>query len=296
MDFRTAKERKMKMDRKDRIVIAGGLVLAAAFAGFCTFAEGEKADTSAKTTEASTVTNENGSVTKYYTESNVSTNGSLVTERRRETRTTTDSEGNVLATSTSEYLTSYTSYEGGPAAATSAAPATEKGEAAPADGFLGLKFGEVWTGEEPKADPSEPTLLKATFTPAKTLAGFDSYAVYVTPTTKRIAKIVAGAKEAVDPRSFGRRNYLIEALEKRYDTWARPCHHFRPIYRFDIGAGRSIVACLRGASTENETEIIAWDGAMLTAAADETEAKRNEARKAAAEKRMREIEAAAEAF
>ncbi|MCR5414346.1 MAG: hypothetical protein K6F50_06425 [Kiritimatiellae bacterium] len=284
------------MNGKYRKVVAGGLVLAAAIAGFCSFAQGEKTDTTAKTTESSVVTNDNGSVTRYYTESNVSTNGSLVTERRRETRTTTDASGNVLATSTSEYLQSYPAGAGGFAVSAQTASVQDMEEPVDSSGFLGLRFGDVWSGDVFAADPAEPTLLKAAFTPAKALAGFGSYTVYVTPTTKRIAKIVAGAKEAVEPQARGRRNYLIEALEKRYRTWARPCHHFRPIYRFDIGNGRSVVACLRGASNENETEIVAWDGEMLTLAADETEAKRNEARKAAAERRAKRIEDAAEAF
>ena len=53
---------------------------------------------------------------------------------------------------------------------------------------------------------------------------------------------------------------------------------------------------LSGASDNYETIVAAWDDAMLTAAADETEELRAEARKKAAESRGRRVSAAAEAF
>ena len=57
-----------------------------------------------------------------------------------------------------------------------------------------------------------------------------------------------------------------------------------------------MVACLAGASRDYETVVAAWDDAVLQAAAEETEAIRAEARKAAAEKRSRRVTEAAEAF
>ena len=57
-----------------------------------------------------------------------------------------------------------------------------------------------------------------------------------------------------------------------------------------------MVACLAGASRDYETVVAAWDDTVLQAAAEETEAIRAEARKAAAEKRSRRVTEAAEAF
>ena len=68
------------------------------------------------------------------------------------------------------------------------------------------------------------------------------------------------------------------------------------MYTFDIGCGRYVTACLAGASRDYETVLVAWDDALLTAAADETEEIRRDARKAAAEKRRVRVDAAASAF
>ena len=172
----------------------------------------------------------------------------------------------------------------------------EKPDAKVEEGFLGLKFGEEFKGTNLVADADEPTLLRATFTPKKALTGFDDYYVYVTPKTHKVVKIYACAKEAVDPGTNWRRHYLIEALEKRYNTWARPRSWCRPIYTFAIGSGRFVTACLYGASRDYETVLVAWDDALLTTAADETEAIRIEARKNAVEKRKARIDDAASAF
>ncbi|MBQ5530730.1 MAG: hypothetical protein IIT98_01835 [Kiritimatiellae bacterium] len=86
------------MIRTIGIAAAGLAVVAAISAGGENLSQ---RDTAAKTSEASIVTNENGSVTRTFVESNVRTNGSMVTEHRRETRTTLDNAGNVLESSTS---------------------------------------------------------------------------------------------------------------------------------------------------------------------------------------------------
>ena len=78
-----------------------------ALIGFAAASCDEKKDVSQKSSEASIVTNDNGSVARTYTESTVTTNGNMVTERRRETRTTLDADGNMLESSTSEYAQSY---------------------------------------------------------------------------------------------------------------------------------------------------------------------------------------------
>lgn len=272
----------------------GALLALTAAIGISVAGAVEKKDAASKSSEATVTTNENGSVSRVFVESTISTNGNMVTERRRETRTNMDTEGNVLETSTSEYAQSYSVGDVGISplpSATSSEPS-----AAVADSFMGLKFGDVFESTNFVADASEPSLLRASFKPAKTLAGFDDYYVYVTPKTHRIAKVYACAKTAVEPGARWRRHYLIEALEKRYGTWARLCSYRRPCYAFDIGAGRYVTACLAGASRDYETVLAAWDDALLTTGADEQAAIAEEARKSAAEKRSRRVSDAAAAF
>ena len=259
----------------------------------------EAKDVSTKTSEASVVTNDNGSVSRSFTECNVTTNGNMVTEHRRETRTTMDNEGNVLETSTSEYAQSYTVGQD-----VSSLPQTLLGASdnksgsvtEAADSFLGLKYGEVYSCTNFVKDADEPTLLCAKFEPKKPLAGFDDYYVYVTPKTHQVAKVYACAKDQIDPGVRGRKHYLLEALERRYNTWARLCSYWQPWYRFDVGNNRYVVAYLARASRDYETVLCGWDNNQLVTAADETEALREEARKTAAEKRNRRVSDAAEAF
>ena len=282
-----------------RAGMMAGVLAISALIGFAAASCDEKKDVSQKSSEASVVTNENGSVSRSFTEMTVTTNGNMVTEHRRETRTTLDTDGNMLATTTSEYAQSYPVGDTGMKGLSAAIHAKGDAPDAPAkveEGFMGLKFGEEFTGTNFVADADEPTLLRATFTPKKALAGFDDYYVYVTPKTHRVVKVYACAKSAVEPGASWRRHYLIEALEKRYQTWARPRSWCRPVYTFDIGSGRFVTACLAGASRDYETVLVAWDDALLTTAADETEALRVEARKNAAEKRSRRVTDATEAF
>ena len=289
----------MKNGKKLTGTVAGVLAVTALI-GFAAASCDEKKDVSQKSSEASVVTNDNGSVSRAFTETTVTTNGNMVTERRRETRTTMDADGNMLATTTSEYAQSYPVGDTGLKSLASPIRAKDGAEesvaAQAADGFMGLKFGETFEGTNFVADADEPTLLRATFTPKKPLAGFDDYYVYVTPKTHKVVKVYACAKDAVEPGANWRRHYLIEALEKRYQTWARPRSWCRPVYTFDLGSGRYVTACLAGSSRDYETVLVAWDDAQLTAAADEAEALRAEARKNAAERRSRRVSDAAEAF
>lgn len=285
----------MKKGKKLTGTVAGVLAVTALI-GFAAASCDEKKDVSQKSSEASVVTNENGSVSRSFTEMTVTTNGNMVTEHRRETRTTLDADGNMLATTTSEYAQSYPVGDTGLKSLASPIHAKVDADAKVEDGFLGLKFGETFAGTNFVADADEPTLLRTTFTPKKALAGFDDYYVYVTPKTHRVVKVYACAKDAIDPGTSWRRHYLIEALEKRYQTWARPRSWCRPVYTFDLGAGRYVTACLAGASRDYETVLVAWDDAQLTVAADETEALRAEARKSAAERRSRRVSDATEAF
>lgn len=277
---------------------ATAALIAVAAIGFAAASCDEKRDVSQKSSEASVVTNDNGSVSRTFTECTITTNGSMVTEHRRETRTTLDTEGNMLESSTSEYAQSYSVGDIGMTAfKPSISTKVEKeAPAANTDSFMGLKFGEEFKGTNFVNDADEPTLLRTTFAPKKSLAGFDDYYVYVTPKTHKIVKVYACAKNAVEPGARWRRHYLIEALEKRYQTWARLCSYRRPCYAFDIGSGRYVTACLAGASRDYETVLAAWDDALLTVAADETEAIRAEARKAAADRRSLRVNDAADAF
>ncbi|MBO7684264.1 MAG: hypothetical protein J6T51_06030 [Kiritimatiellae bacterium] len=277
---------------------AAATLAAAAMIGFAAATCDGKKQVSQKSSEATVVTNENGSISRTFTESTVATNGNMVTERRRETRTTLDPDGNMLESSTSEYAQSYSVGDSGmlPLSA-SINDRRGGGEPAPAaDSFMGLKFGDEFNGTNFVNDADEPTLLRATFKPKKALAGFDDYYVYVTPRTHKVVKVYACAKEAVDAGASWRRNYLIEALQKRYNTWARPRSWCRPVYSFDIGGGRCVTACLAGASRDYETVVVAWDDALLTTAADETEAIRAESRKKAAERRSKWVSDTVDAF
>ena len=285
------------MKDKKLMVAAVGAVLAAAVICAQAVAEKPKAkDMTSKTAESSVTTNDNGSVSRLFTESTVTTNGNMVTERRRETRTNMDMDGNVLETSTSEYAQSYPVGDVGVvplSAQTSDGDMKERGNA---DSFLGLKFGETFSSTNVVEDANDTDFLRAAFKPKKPLEGFDDYYVYVTPKTHKVAKIYACAKDAIDPGAQWRRHYLIEALEKRYGTWARLCSWRRPCYSFEIGPYRHVTACLSGSSQSYETVIAAWDDAIGSQAVQEKEELREAARKTAAEKRGQRVSAAADAF
>jgi hypothetical protein len=239
-------------------------------------------------------TNENGYVSKTLVETSVTTNGNLVTEHRRETRTSTDLDGNVLETTTSTYAQSYNVGDTGIAQLTR--PAENAGVKIATDAFMGLTFGSVFQTTNTVVDPAEPTLVRTSFTPKKRLPGFDDYYVYLTPKTHKVVKVCACAKEAVEPGGNWRRHYLIEALEKRYGVWARRCSFRLPYYAFDVAPGRYVTVCLYNASSDYETVIAAWDDTVARQGADEYETLREEARRRAREKRARRVDETQEAF
>lgn len=279
----------------NKLILGGGVLLAAVAAlTVCGPAKAaEKKDMSSKTAESTVTTNDNGSVSRTFVESSVTTNGNLVTEHRRETRTSMDMKGNVLETTTSEYAQSYSVGDTG-----WKFPPVKDAVQAKTDtsGFLGLKFGAVYSCTNSAADPEDATLLRAKFKPAKALAGFDDYYVYLTPKTKKVVKVCACAREAVEPAGRWRKHYLLEALEKKYGTWARLRSIRRPLYTFDVAEDKGVAVCLAGASDEYETVVMAWDDAMARVAAEEHEELREEARKTAAERRTKRVEEAADAF
>lgn len=287
------------MKKKDIAIMIGAVaVVVALMETAC--ARNESAGTQNKSSEVGIVTNDNGSVSRTYVESSVTTNGNMVTEHRRETRTTLDTDGNMLATTTSEYAQSYPVGDvWGEAKSDGGKQQTAKPDDKAAvvnDSFMGLTFGEVFSGTNLVSDSEEPTLLRAKFVPKKPLAGFDDYYVFVTPTSHKVAKVYACAKDVIEPGARWRRHYLVEALEKRYQTWARLCSFSRPCYAFDLGDSRYVTACLAGASRSYETILAGWDENVLIEAAEETQAIREEARKTAAEKRANRVSEAAEAF
>ena len=283
-------------DRKPMIAAIGGVLAAAVFCVHAATDKPKSKDMTSKTAESSVTTNDNGSVSRVFTESTVTTNGNMVTERRRETRTNMDMQGNVLETSTSEYAQSYPVGDVGVVPLSAKTADDDAKSVGTADSFLGLKFGDTFSSTNFVEDSSYPDYLRAEFKPSKPLDGFDDYYVYVTPKTHKIAKIFACAKDAIEPGTSWRRHYLIEALEKRYGTWARLCSWRRPCYSFEIGPYRHVTACLAGASQSYETVIAAWDDAIGSQAVQEKDEIREEARKSAAERRGKRVSAAASAF
>lgn len=286
--------------RNKNVVITVGAVVAAIALLETACARNEGNGMESRSSEAGIVTNDNGSVSRTYVESSVTTNGNMVTEHRRETRTTLDTDGNMLATTTSEYAQSYPVGdvwgEAKPVGDRRQCAKSEAEGSSANDSFMGLRFGEVFDGTNLVSDSEEPTLLRAKFIPKKTLAGFDDYYVYVTPTTHKVAKVYACAKDVIEPGARWRRHYLVEALEKRYQTWARLCSFSRPCYAFDLGDSRCVTACLADASRDYETVLCGWDENVLVEAVEETQALREAARKTAAEKRASRVSEAAEAF
>ena len=281
------------MNRKG-IQACGIALTAAVFAGLLAVNAAEKKDMSTKTAEKSVTTNDNGSVSRVFVESSVTTNGNLVTEHRRETRTDMDSDGNVLGTTTSEYAQSYNVGDTGWKISSCAGKSGDA--AADTDSFLGLKFGAVMGETNTVREAGEPSLLRIAFKPKKPLAGFDDYYAYLTPKTHKVAKICACAKSAIEPGGSWRRHYLIEALEKRYGTWARLCSWTRPYYAFDVSPTRAVTVCLAGAYTPYQTVITAWDEDMVRLGDEEEQQLRREARKAAASRREKQIKEASSAF
>lgn len=273
--------------------LAAGL---AALAGTCLIAK-EKQCSADKSKEPAAAEKAKEPATRTQVETSVTTNGTMVTERRRETTTTTDADGNVVATCTSESLQTYPVGE----TATAGVVASPAANAEPVntDTFLGLKFGDVFKvgKKEIVHDEDEPSLVRAKFKPAKPLAGFDDYFVYITPKTHKVAMVCACAKKAIEPADGNwRRHYLVEALEKRYRTWARRLSWTHPYYRFDVAPGRRVTACLAGASDDYEAVITAWDADVTRLADEERRAIVEDARKAAEKNRGKRMQDALDAF
>ena len=273
--------------------IAAGLV---ALAGTCLVAKEKQSDAADKAKPA-VAEKAKEPATRTQVESSVTTNVNMVTERRRETTTTTDADGNVVATCTSESLQSYPVGETATAGVVAAPSA--KAEPVNTDTFLGLKFGDVFKvgKKDIVRDVDEPSFVRAKFKPAKPLAGFDDYFVYLTPKTHKVAMVCACAKKAIEPTDGNwRRHYLVEALEKRYRTWARRLSWTHPYYRLDVAPGRRVTACLAGATEDYEAVISAWDADVTRLADEERRTLDEEARRAAEKNRNKRMQDALNAF
>ncbi len=281
------KERKNKMNTD---TMKYGMIAAMAGLAGCGEVQAESCQNTPSTlTEKETVvTNGNGTVTRT----------------KRSKREITDSDGNVVGHETSVYsetvpMSQYKSEEKNPKDKT-AGPENAAESTAPKaanDSFLGLKFGEVPAGADKAEDvPGESALKMIKFTPEKKLNGFDDYYAFVSPKTHKLVKVCACAREEIAQDPYGRRHYLVEALERRYGAHARLASWIRPLYVLDIAPGRGVSVCLADASNDYETVITAWDDDAARLAASELREMRDEAFRKGVEERSKAVNEAAGAF
>jgi hypothetical protein len=231
-----------------------------------------------------------------------------ITRTKRSQREIKDADGNVIGHETSVYSETLPA-DGSAAQDKSEIKDTKDKTAGPEDppekatakaandSFLSLKFGETPAGADKAEDvPGESALKMFKFTPEKKLNGFDDYYAFVSPKTRKLVKVCACAKEEVPHDSFGRRHYLVEALERRYGTTARLASWVRPLYVLDIAPGRGVSICLADASNDYETVITAWDDDAARLAASELRELRDEAYRKALENRTKAVNEAQGAF
>ncbi len=227
-----------------------------------------------------------------------------ITRTKRSEREIKDADGNVIGHETSVYSETVPAQQVKKGDASSnnktAGPESSSDKAAEKaanDTFLGLKFGEVPPGaDKAESVPGESALKMIKFKPEKTIKGFDEYYAFVSPKTHKLVKVCACAKEEIVHDSFGRRHYLVEALENRYGVPARLASWVRPLYVLDIAPGRGVSICLSDASNEYETVITAWDDDVARLAASELREMRDEAFRKAIEERTKAVKEAASAF
>ena len=134
-----------------------------------------------------------------------------------------------------------------------------------ADGFLGLKLGDVYAVTNSYEGVDDDQLRMIGFKPTVGLANFDAYVVCVTPRSHKIAKIFACAKKEVCARPYSwDRHYLVRAI-------ASFCgvkgvfgeDHKRPTYKFDLTANRHIEVCLTAAYSDYQTVILMYDDLIV---------------------------------
>lgn len=238
----------------------------------------------------------------------VTNDDGTVTRTKRSEREIKDDAGNVIGRETSVYTETVGADASAPHGKDevkarenkTAGPGPEsesEAEKPASDSFLGLTFGETPSGAD-KAEPvpGERALKMVKFTPARPLKGFDEYYAFVSPKTRKLVKVCACAKKEIAADTFGRRHYLVEALESRYGVPARLASWIRPLYVLDIGPGRGVSVCLSDASDDYETVITAWDDDAARLAASELRELRDEAFRKAIEERSKAVKEAAGAF
>lgn len=231
-----------------------------------------------------------------------------ITRTKRSEREIKDSEGNVIGHETSVYSETVPADKPDSRQKSEVEDTKDKtagpesvsekvAEKAANNSFLGLKFGEIPPNADKAEDiPGESALKMIKFTPEKKLKGFDEYYAFVSPKTRKLVKICACAREEIAPDSFGRRHYLVEALESRYGVPARLASWIRPLYVLDIAPNRGVSICLSDASNDYETVITAWDDDAARLAASELREMRDEAFRKAVEERANAVKEAAGAF
>jgi hypothetical protein len=288
----------MKSESKALRYPLAALLALAAGCGGVEAEEGKGAaavDTRLQSTSSSVVTNDAGVVCRTQVTSTITTNGNLVTAHRRETRIQSDANGSVLETSTTEFSETYPA-DGDRAALKQPVDARQQPSEDNSGTFLSLKFGERFDTTNLIESAQSGALVAARFVPKTPLDGFDDYFVYLTPTSRKVVKVVACAKKAIEGDSDWKRHYLVEALERRYGVRARPCSWRRPYYALDLAGGRTVTVCLENASADYETVISAWDDRVAAEAAKEYRELVEQERKAESERRSRRMKAAEEAF
>lgn len=247
------------------------------------------------TASTSVVTNDHGIITKVFIESIVSTNGSFVTERQKETRTDTNAGGALLETSTSERVLSYTignEREG------QKVRISKPNQEVVIDSFLGMQFGVEYleTNEEGRV---VGTMLQVPFKPKRLLEGFDEYILSLTPKSRQIAEVLARSQKFL-PFEFDGNHYLFDAMERRYgvrpELWSSR-HPILPSMRFGIfdGKSRNITIFFAGEG-QWKTVIKARDVDVCDLAIRESQEIENQRREAARLERERNVQSAADAF
>ena len=134
-----------------------------------------------------------------------------------------------------------------------------------ADGFLGLKLGDVYAVTNSCEGVDDDQLRMIGFKPTVGLANFDAYVVCVTPRSHKVAKIFACAKKEVCARPYSWDcHYLVRAITSSCGVkGVFGKDHKRPTYKFDLTANRHIEVCLTAAYSDYQTVILMYDDLIV---------------------------------
>lgn len=238
----------------------------------------------ALTTSFSSVsTNDYGIITKLFVESIVTTNGAIVTEKRRETRLETDAKGNLLETATSEFAESFTIGSAGKAETKRQTESEEN-----LLSFLGFEFGGVFDSTNCVVISDEGPEKCLEVEPKKKLPGFEKYYLFVTPASGKVVRVRA-VSDGVIPFDKDGGHYVLDALELRYGVRPRMASLRSPIYVFDISSDDHIIFSVSGYKGRNSA-LEAWSVPMEKMALKEFEVIKNETARKAGEVRKKLVE------